>query len=127
KNFYHVLLYEVIFVDDFSGYRKDYVQHFLDNNYLKLNEDKSITFVNKNSLIIVGYLNNFDVMSYWSYPKYIREEIDRMETNKLVCFSNKLFTKGEQAYFDFYLNNRFSNGYWLKNKYVHATNSHDEE
>lgn len=127
KNFYHVLLYEVIFVDDFSGYRKDYVQHFLDNNYLKLNEDTSIAFVNKNLLIIVGYLNNFDVMSYWSYPKYIRDEIDEMETNRLVRFSNKLFTEGEQAYFDFYLNNRFSNGYWLRNKYVHATNSHDEE
>lgn len=127
KNFYHVLLYEVIFVDDFSGYRKDYVQHFLDNNYLKLNEDTSIAFVNNNLLIIVGYLNNFDVMSYWSYPKYIRDEIDEMETNRLVRFSNKLFTEGEQAYFDFYLNNRFSNGYWLRNKYVHATNSHDEE
>lgn len=127
NNFYHVLLYEVVFVDDFLGYRKDYVQHFLDNNYLKLNEDKSIAFVNKNLLIIVGYLNNFDVMSYWSYPKHIREEIDRMGTNKLVRFSSKLFTEGEQSYFDFYLNNRFSNGYWLRNKYVHATNSHDEE
>lgn len=126
-NFYHLLLYEKIFVEDFSGYRRDYLQHFLDINYLKLNENNSIAFVNKNLLIIVGYLNAHDVMSYWNYPKYIRDEIDIMATNELVRFSDKLFTEGEQAYFDFYLNNRFTNGYWLRNKYVHATNSHNLE
>lgn len=44
----------------------------------------------------------------------------------MVKFSDKLFTTAEQEYFDYYLNNRFSNGLWLRNKYVHATNSHDK-
>ena len=43
----------------------------------------------------------------------------------MIKFSDKLFTVAEQEYFDYYLNNRFSNGLWLRNKYVHATNSHD--
>lgn len=127
NNFYHVLLNERVFIDDFVGYRNVCLQHHLNNGCLKLNEDKSVTILNKTLLIIVGYLHSFDVISYWHFPKYIRDEIDKMETNKLVRFSNKLFTEGEQSYFDFYLNNRFSNGYWLRNKYVHATNSHDEE
>jgi hypothetical protein len=75
---------------------------------------------------VIGYLRNFEVMSYWHYPKIIRDEIDVMAESNIIKFSNKLFTKAEQEYFDFYLNNRYSNGFWLRNKYVHATNSHDE-
>ena len=71
-------------------------------------------------------MRKFEVISYWHYPKIIRDEIDIMAESKIVKFSNKLFTKAENEYFDFYLNNRYSNGLWLRNKYVHATNSHDE-
>lgn len=127
NSFYQVLLNERACSDDFLGYRNVCLRHHFDNGCLKLNEDKSVTIFNKTLLIIVGYLHSFDVISYWHFPKYIRDEIDQMETDKLVRFSSKLFTEGEQSYFDFYLNNRFSNGYWLRNKYVHATNSHAEE
>ena len=126
QNFYQVLLYEVVNVEEFKDNRREYLQHFLENNYLKLDEDGIIRVVNKERLIVIGYLRNFEVMSYWHYPKIIRDEIDVMAESKIVNFSNKLFTKAEQEYFDFYLNNRYSNGFWLRNKYVHATNSHDE-
>ena len=126
SNFYQVLQNENIRVIEFDGYRKDYLQHFIDNNYLKVDKDGIIRVVNKERLIVVGYLRNFEVMSYWHYPKIIRDEIDVMAESNIIKFSNKLFTKTEQEYFDFYLNNRYSNGLWLRNKYVHATNSHNE-
>lgn len=126
QNFYQVILYEDVNIEQFKDNKREYLQHFLDNNYLKLDEEGIIRFVNKDRLIIIGYLKKFEVMSYWYYPKIIRDEIDVMAESKIVKFSNKLFTKAENEYFDFYLNNRYSNGLWLRNKYVHATNSHDE-
>lgn len=125
--FYHTLLYEKVNVDDYKDHKREYLQHFIDIGYLKVEQDGSISFTNKNLMIIIGYLRNFDVMSYWHFPKYIRDEIDKMQEKKLVEFSDKLFTKAEQDYFNFYLNNKFSNGLWLRNKYVHATNSHEKE
>ena len=102
QNFYQVLLYEVVNVEEFKDNRREYLQHFLENNYLKLDEDGIIRVVNKERLIVIGYLRNFEVMSYWHYPKIIRDEIDVMAESKIVNFSNKLFTKAEQEYFDFY-------------------------
>lgn len=126
QNFYQVILNEDVNIEQFKDNKREYLQHFLDNNHLKLDEEGIIRFVNKERLIIIGYLRKFEVISYWHYPKIIRDEIDIMAESKIVKFSNKLFTKAENEYFDFYLNNRYSNGLWLRNKYVHATNSHDE-
>ena len=50
-----------------------------------------------------------------------------MKDENMVRFTDKLFTEAEQDYFNYYLNNKFSNGLWLRNKYVHATNSHEIE
>ena len=93
SNFYQVIQNENIRVIEFDGYRKDYLQHFIDNNYLKVDKDGIIRVVNKERLIVVGYLRNFEVMSYWHYPKIIRDEIDVMAESNIIKFSNKLFTK----------------------------------
>jgi hypothetical protein len=82
---------------------------------------------NQDLLLIVYYLKEYDVISYWRFPKSLREENDIMNEQQMVKFSDKLLNIAEQEYFDYYLNNRFTNGLWLRNKYVHATNSHNEE
>jgi len=65
------------------------------------------------------------VISYHYFPLAIQQELDRLNQLGMIKFSAKLFTVAEQEYFDYCLNNRFSNGLWRRNKYVHATNSHD--
>lgn len=127
KNFYSVIKNEIVYLKDFDNFDKKYVQQLIDENYLKANEDGILELVNQNLLLIIYYLKNYDVISYWYFPKSLREEIDLMSEQKMVKFSDKLLTVAEQEYFDYYLNNRFSNGLWLRNKYVHATNSHNEE
>lgn len=125
--FYHALRFEKINIEDYKDYDRKYIQHFIDNKYLKIDDDGNIALCNPNFLSIIGYLDEYDVVSYWYFPKSFRDEIDKMAEEKMIRFSDKLFTKAEQDYFNYYLNNRFSNGLWLRNKYVHATNSHDEK
>lgn len=127
SSFCHLLIHEKISVSDFDDFRKDEIQQLINENYLKVNESGILELVNQNRLLIIYYLKDYDVISYWRFPKSLREEIDLMSEQKMVKFSDKLLTVAEQEYFDYYLNNRFSNGLWLRNKYVHATNSHNEE
>ncbi len=127
SNFYHLIQIEKINIEEYKDHKRAYIQHFIDKNYLTIDEDGNLSLVNSELFLIVGYLHKYDVISYWYQPKKVRDEIDNMEGENLVRFSDKLFTEAEIDYFNFYLNNKFSNGLWLRNKYVHATNSHDIE
>ncbi|MBL7879857.1 MAG: hypothetical protein JNN23_08350, partial [Chryseobacterium gambrini] len=127
SHFYELIRNETININDYNEPRKEFVIQQIQNGYLKTDSEGNISFVNRDKILIIGYFRMYDVMSYWYFPKSIRDELDRMNEDGLVKFSDKLFTVAEQEYLDYYLNNRFSNGIWLRNKYVHATNSHDIE
>lgn len=46
---------------------------------------------------------------------------------EIVVFENSLLTRNEQDYLDFYLNkSKFTNGYDIRNRYLHGTNVNDE-
>lgn len=125
--FYHLIISDNIGMMDFEDVRRDYLQRFIDENHLRIDQGGFIKPVNEISSAMIGILHQHDVLSYWHYPRIIRDEIDKMEKQKLVSFSGALFTKAERDYFNYYLNNRYSNGLWLRNKYVHATNTHDDQ
>lgn len=125
NNLYEVLRKENLNISDVDENRKYFLQSLITEGYLKSDEQENISIVNTDTLIIIGYLKMYDVISYHYFPLAIQQELDRLNQMGMIKFSDKLFTVAEQEYFDYYLNNRFSNGLWLRNKYVHATNSHD--
>ncbi len=50
-----------------------------------------------------------------------------MESRGIVTFESTLLSRNEQDYLDFYLNkSKFTNGYDLRNSYLHGTNVYDE-
>jgi len=51
-----------------------------------------------------------------------------MESEGLIYFEDTLFSKPEQSYFNFILNkSEFTNGWGLRNKYLHGTQANPEE
>lgn len=127
RSFFQVLLSEQLTLEDIKEVRRDFLQKFIDENKIKIDENGYLKPVNVIMLTIIELLRENDVLSYWYFPQDIRNEIDNMEKNNMVTISSALFAKSERDFYNFYMNNRFSNGLWLRNKYVHATNSHDEE
>lgn len=125
SNLYEVLRNESLNISDVDENRKSFLQSLITEGYLRSDEQGNISIMNTDTLIIIGYLKIYDVISYHYFPLAIQQELDRLNKLGMIKFSDKLFTVAEQEYFDYYLNNRFSNGLWLRNKYVHATNSHD--
>ncbi|SHF91057.1 hypothetical protein SAMN05444481_10166 [Flavobacterium frigidimaris] len=125
--FYELIISENMMIKNFDSYEKEVIDKFIADDYLIADLNGVVKPKNYTFFIVLGILDNNDVINYYHFPDYIRKEIDRMEKLKIVAFSGALFTKAERDFFNYYLNNRFSNGLWLRNKYVHATNSHDEE
>lgn len=129
ESLFHLLIDSnyVLTRDDFNTTQNEYLQHFIDSNYIQVSKDGNLEIIDLEFFHILFLFDTYDVISYWHLPISIRKKVALLHKKGMITYSNKLLTTAEQEYFDFYLNNRFSNGLWLRNKYVHATNSHDEE
>lgn len=84
--------------------------------------------LNKDILIyIIGEIHEKEVISYWNYPNEIREVLDELLEEKLLISESTLFTRQERNYLNYYLNKKeFTNGFDLRNKYLHGTNTFSE-
>ena len=127
KNFSELIINENISIYDFQECQLDKVRWLIDNNLIIENEEGYIKFTDIKLIYILKELYYEDVLSYWHYPYEIRELIDNLESQNYVCFESTLLSRGEQDYLDYYLNKaKFTNGHDIRNRYLHGTNSNDE-
>jgi hypothetical protein len=98
------------------------------DGYLKLSNDEYVTVNNDVLIYLIGQLHYKEVLNYWKYPLEFRMVMDDLIEKKLVILENTLFSRQERNYFNYYLNKKeFTNGYDLRNKYLHGTNSFSEK
>lgn len=80
--------------------------------------------INSEIVLLLHELYYQEVICY-HYSK--KDILDHWIKDKSVKIGNTLFSKGETDYINYYLNQaEFSNGYDLRNKYIHDTCSSDE-
>ena len=128
KNFLDLIIKEKVFRCDFKQYQLQRMQWLFDNNIISEDESGYLKFIDLNLIYVLKELYYNDVLSYWHYPEEIKKVIERLEEKNHVCFESTLFSRNEQDYFDYYLNKtKFTNGYDIRNKYLHGTNSNDEK
>lgn len=124
---YDLLVSEDVDIDNFANYQRPQIDQLIADDYLMLNNNNCVKLKKKLMLFLIGEMHSANVISYWHYPELIRQTIDDMAKDGLVTFDNKLFTKEELNYFNFYLNKKeYTNGYDLRNKYLHGTNTASE-
>lgn len=131
ENKYHclfdLLTNEDVKLEYFENYQMDTIQSLISDGYLKLSNDEYVT-LNKEILIyLIRELHYKEVISYWNYPVQYRAIMDELIEKKLLIAENTLLSRQERNYFNFYLNKKeFTNGYDLRNKYLHGTNAFSE-
>jgi len=124
---YDLLINENIKLGDFENYQKTEIERLITDEYLKINEQGFVKIKNDVKLFIIGQLHNNEVINYWVYPSQIRNEIDALLEDKSLKSESTLLTIHEKNYFNYYLNKKeFTNGFDLRNKYLHGTNSFSE-
>lgn len=128
KNFLELIINENVNKDDFKIYQLQRMKWLFDNDLIYENEDGFIKFTDVKLIYVLKELYHEDVLSYWHYPDEIRKVIDDFESKNIVSFENTLLSRNEQDYLDYYLNKaKFTNGYDIRNRYLHGTNSNDEK
>ena len=124
-SFYDLLNKETIYYDMFSNHQKTEIDWLIEQNIIKIDDNKKIIPYNKKVKILKD-LNNHNVASF-SYLKKYKYILKEFESLGMIEFSSSLFSKPEQDYYNYLLNKSvFDNGLDLRNKYLHGTQKLDE-
>ena len=124
--FYELLKNECVFKLDFFEYQIPSIEYLIEKNMLNCGKDEQLTLnIERTALLKDLYYNEVSRTDYVS--RYL-ESFDEQEQNEMFAFGESLFSKPEQEYLNYMLNNsEFSNGLALRNNYLHGTNSTDKE
>lgn len=126
NKFHNLLRMNNLKFEDFHEYQKTDVQWLIDHSYIY--EDEHGFLKNNESVIwVVDELYFNEVLSYNHLEKNKQKAIDALLEKGLLKYENTLFSKPEQDYLNYIFNmSEFSNGLDLRNKYLHGTQSLDE-
>ena len=125
NSFYDLIDKETIYHDMFSNHQKTEIDWLIEQNIIKIDDNKKIIPYNKKVKILKDlYNHNVASFSYLKKYKYILKEFESLG---MIEFSSSLFSKPEQDYYNYLLNKSvFDNGLDLRNKYLHGTQKLDE-
>ncbi len=127
-NLFDLLTQETVNIEDFANYQKDTIQSLVKDGYLRINKENNVEVDKITFIYIIREIHRNELLSYWHYPKFVRDEIDLLIKEKKLFIENTLFSKEEVKYLNFYLNQKiYTNGYDLRNKYSHGTNTQSEQ
>lgn len=111
---------------DFAEYQKPGIQWLIDNGLIAKDDKDVLLFKDETNIDILHDLFNNEVINYCHCSLQIRKKIDKFISSGVLYFENSLFSNNEQDYLDYYLNrSKFTNGYDLRNSYLHGTHSND--
>ena len=128
KNLFALLVNEHVNFDNYEEHQKPQINHLINKGLLLLDKNNFIQITNISRILILKDLYENEFASFYHYPKVLQEETMQMKNQNMVYFESSLLSKSEQSYFNYYLNkSEFSNGFDLRNKYLHGTQANPEE
>lgn len=122
NSLYDLLLNEKVTLEDFYPYQMESIKWLIKRKTLQLNNAYIQFNVSKVLLLKLLYEDNVIVLT-----KFEKNKVLEVLKNEKHRIENKLLTKYESEYFDYYLNDRYTNGKHIRNKYAHSNASKDEE
>ena len=104
---------------DIQDEDREFVDRLIEENIII--ENNGVLSLSKPRYFILKdlYLNQA-INFYWISRKW-KEEINSMILNNELIGDNKLLSRNEIAYFNYYLNDTYPNGEALRNKYSHGS------
>ncbi len=127
RNFVDLLVNEEVSFKNYEEYQKSQINYLIDKGFISVDENELVQITNHERVLILKDLYDNEVSSFYHYPTSFQNEAKEMETKNMIYFTSSLFSKPEQAYFNYYLNkSEFTNGLDLRNSYLHGTQANPE-
>jgi len=128
NTFFDLLANEQVKYSSYEEHQKPRIDYLIDKGFITIDSNDFIQVTNPPRVIILRDLYFNEVASFYRYSFELRQEAQQMENEKIIYFDNSLFSKPEQAYFNYFLNkSEFTNGLDLRNSYLHGTQATPEE
>jgi hypothetical protein len=126
--FFDLLANERVNNSGFADYQKPPLNFLIDKGLITIDNESFVHVANPARVVILKDLHFNEVASFHRYSFELRQEAQKMETEKIVVFDSTLLSKPEQAYFNYFLNkSEFTNGLDLRNSYLHGTQAIPDE
>lgn len=126
--FFDLLANEQVKYSSYEEHQKPRIDYLIDKGFLNIESNDIIQITNPLRVIILRDLYLNEAASFYRYSFELRQEAKQMEAEKIIYFENSLFSKPEQAYFNYFLNkSEFTNGLDLRNSYLHGTQATPDE
>lgn len=128
KNFLDLIIRDNVKKKDFHEYQIQKMNWLFDNDVVIEDEEGLIKVADDETIFILKELYHEDVLNYYRCQPGLQGVINILVERGIVVFESSLLTRNEQDYLDFYLNkSKFTNGYDIRNRYLHGTNDNNEE
>lgn len=119
--FYELVTHRNLTEDDFYEIYRPQLKYLIDNGFAETEEDGVLRPTLQAQLVALvwkrGAVRCSDFASF-------SEQVEKMVSEKVMAYSNTLFSPDEADYLSFLLNNaKFSNALALRNKYNHGSGS----
>lgn len=122
-----LLLSEKMKKEDFRDYQRKSLDWLLEHSDLAISEDGYITIEEKRVSVLKDLFVS-EVICPIYYGSELREQVDILAASGDLRYKGTLFSGPEQDYLNFMLNKaEFSNGFDLRNRYIHDTCTLNEE
>lgn len=120
NSFYELLEKENVYYDMFEDYQTSSIDWLIEHNIIKIDDEKRITPYGE-KVKILNELYEHNVVCF-NYLKKHQSIITELKKIGMVQFSSSLFSKPEQAYYNYLFNkSEFDNGLDIRNSYIHGT------
>lgn len=126
--FFDLLANERVNFDNYEEHQKPRINYLISKGFISVDNNGFIQITNNERLLIFKDLHDNDFASFYHYPISFQRETQQMLAENIILFGSSLFSKPEQAYFNYFLNkSEFTNGLDLRNSYLHGTQASPDE
>lgn len=127
-SFVECLTHESIYIDDCTDHQKFLLQPLVSEGIIELSPTSEIK-LNLPFIDILRQFHNKEVICYHhKHNQATSKLLSTLLQNDDIEVKSTLFSAPEQDYLNYMLNkSKFSNGMDLRNKYIHGTNTLDEQ
>jgi len=128
NTFFNLLANEQVNFTNYEDHQKPQLNYLIEKGFISVNSDDLIQITNTERVLIFKDLYENEVGSFYHYSGDFQQEVQRMIDENIIKAESSLFSKPEQAYFNYFLNkSEFTNGLDLRNSYLHGTQANPEE
>ncbi len=126
RAFFDMLASESMSLADFAAFQIESIEWLISRNVLYIDDQQHLSLAVEKCVILKD-LYIHEVICPHYYISF-RQTLDDMISSGDLRYESTLFSKPEQDYLNYMLNkSEYDNGLDLRNKYLHGTNSLDEE